>query len=99
MVAGDGAEISPRFVVVSLPGVTAAKSSAPHSTLPAYDLVGLRVGLVGKQLSGFVFADNVTNKHADLGINTTGFSWTTPSVERVVTNRPRTIGLDIKYSF
>jgi iron complex outermembrane receptor protein len=70
-----------------------------YGTLPAYDLVGLRVGLVGKQLSGFVFADNVTNKHAELGINTTGFSWTIPSVERVVTNQPRTVGLDIKYNF
>jgi iron complex outermembrane receptor protein len=70
-----------------------------YATLPAYDLVGLRVGLASKQLSGFVFADNVTNKHADLGINTTGFSWTIPSVERVVTNQPRTIGLDIKYNF
>ena len=48
---------------------------------------------------GIVFADNVTNKHAELGINTTGFSWTIPSVERVVTNQPRTIGVDIKYSF
>jgi outer membrane receptor protein involved in Fe transport len=70
-----------------------------YATLPAYDLVGLRIGLAGKQLSGFVFADNVTNKHAELGINTTGFSWTIPSVERVVTNQPRTVGVDIKYNF
>jgi Sulfotransferase domain len=32
-------------------------------------------------------------------INTTGFSWTIPSVERVVTNQPRTIGVDIRYNF
>jgi iron complex outermembrane receptor protein len=70
-----------------------------YATLPAYDLVGLRLGLAGHQLSGYVFADNVTNKHAELGINTTGFSWTIPSVERVVTNQPRTIGVDVKYDF
>jgi hypothetical protein len=57
------------------------------------------LGLVGHQLSGYLFADNVTNKHAELGINTTGFSWTIPSLERVVTNQPRTIGVDVKYDF
>lgn len=70
-----------------------------YATLPAYDLVGLRFGLTNDKLSGYLFADNVTNKHAELGINTTGFSWTIPSVERVVTNQPRTIGVDVKYSF
>jgi|SRR5580704_563245 iron complex outermembrane recepter protein len=70
-----------------------------YATLPAYNLVGLRLGLVGHQLSGYLFADNVTNKHAELGINTTGFSWTIPSLERVVTNQPRTIGVDVKYDF
>ena len=70
-----------------------------YATLPAYDLVGLRFGLIGAKLSGYVFADNLTNKRAELGINTTGFSWTIPSLERVVTNQPRTVGVDIKYSF
>ncbi len=70
-----------------------------YATLPAYDLVGLRCGLVSNKLSGYVFADNLTNTHAELGINTTGFSWTIPSLERVVTNQPRTIGVDIKYNF
>lgn len=70
-----------------------------YATLPAYDLVGLRFGLISDKLSGYVFADNLTNKHAELGINATGFSWTIPSLERVVTNQPRTIGVDIKYNF
>jgi hypothetical protein len=46
-----------------------------------------------------VFADNLTNKHAELGINTTGFSWTIPSLVRVVTNQPRTVGVDLRYKF
>ncbi len=70
-----------------------------YGTLPAYDLVGLRFGLIGEHLSGFVFADNVTNTHAELGINTTGFSYTIPSLIRVATNQPRTIGLDVNYKF
>ncbi len=68
-------------------------------TLPSYNLVGLRFGLIGNKLSGFLFADNVTNKQAALGINTTGFSWTIPSLVRTVTNQPRTIGVDIQYKF
>jgi hypothetical protein len=70
-----------------------------YATLPAYDLVGLRVGLVSDKWSGYLFSENVANKRAELGINTTGFSWTIPSLERVVTNQPRTIGVDIKYNF
>jgi iron complex outermembrane receptor protein len=70
-----------------------------YATLPSYDLVGLRFGLVGEHLSGFLFADNLTDKRAELGINTTGFSWTTPSLERIATNQPRTIGVDVKYKF
>jgi outer membrane receptor protein involved in Fe transport len=70
-----------------------------YGTLPAYDLVGLRFGLIGKQLSGFLFVDNLTDKRAELGINTTGFAYTIASLIRVATNQPRTIGLDIKYEF
>src|SRR3984957_17221554 len=70
-----------------------------YATLPAYDLVALRFGLVGERFSGYLFADNLTDKRAEQGINTTAFAWTTPSVERVVTNQPRTIGVDVSYKF
>ena len=70
-----------------------------YGTLPAYDLVGLRLGLIGAKLSGFLFVDNATDKRAQLGINTTGFSYTIPSLIRVATNQPRTIGVDLKYEF
>jgi len=36
---------------------------------------------------------------AELGINTSGFAWTVPSLIRVATNQPRTIGVDLKYKF
>jgi iron complex outermembrane recepter protein len=70
-----------------------------YATLPSYDLVNLRFGLVGKKLSGYIFTDNLTNKRAELGINTTGFSWTSPSIVRAATNQPRTVGVDIQYNF
>ena len=68
-------------------------------TLPSHDLVRMRLGLVGKRLSGFVFGHNLTDKRAQLGINTTGFSYTIPSLIRVATKQPRTIGIHLKYSF
>ena len=70
-----------------------------YGTLPSYDLVGLRCGMIGSKLSGFIFVDNLTDKRAQLGINTTGFSYTIPSLIRVATNQPRTIGLDLNYKF
>jgi outer membrane receptor protein involved in Fe transport len=70
-----------------------------YGTLPPYDLLGLRFGLIGERLEGFLFADNLTDKRAQLGINTTGFSYTIASLIRVATNQPRTIGVDLKYRF
>jgi iron complex outermembrane recepter protein len=70
-----------------------------YATLPSYDLVGVRFGLVSDRLSAYLFGDNLADKRAELGINTTAFAWTIPSVERVVTNQPRTIGIDINYKF
>jgi len=70
-----------------------------YGTLPSYDLVGLRFGMLGEKLSGFLFVDNLTDKRAQLGINTTGFAYTIPSLIRVATNQPRTIGVDMKYKF
>ena len=70
-----------------------------YATLPSYNLVALRFGLVGKQLSAYLFGDNLTDKRAALGINTTAFAWTTPSLVRVVTNQPRTIGVEVGYKF
>lgn len=70
-----------------------------YATLPSYDLIGLRLGLTGPKWSAYLFGDNLTDKRAQLGINTTAFAWTVPSVERVVTNQPRTIGVDFNYRF
>ncbi len=70
-----------------------------YGTLPVYDIVNARIGLMNGTVSAFLFADNLTDTRAQLGINTTGFSYTIPSLIRVATNQPRTVGLDIKYAF
>ena len=70
-----------------------------YGTLPAYNIISARIGLINDRISAFIFADNIADKRAQLGINTTGFSYTIPSLIRVATNQPRTIGLDIKYAY
>ena len=42
---------------------------------------------------------NLTNKLAALTIDNTVFAWQQPTITRVSTNQPRTIGLDFQYKF
>ena len=66
--------------------------------LPAYGLVNLRFGAVGKAWSAFLFVDNLANKETlldpqpqiDLQMN---------AYVRYLVNRPRTAGLDVSYKF
>lgn len=73
--------------------------SYTYGTLDPYKIYGLRIGLMSDRYSVSVFADNLTNTHAKLGINTTSFDWVIPSLTRVATNVPRTIGLDLRVQF
>ena len=70
-----------------------------YETLSPYDLVAARVGLVTDKWSAYLFGDNLTNKHAELGVNTSSFAWQAPSLVRTSMNRPRAIGLDLIYHF
>jgi len=67
--------------------------------LDPYDFINLRTGVVGSQWSGYLFVNNLLDKRAALGINTTSVAWLTPSTTRTATNQPRTIGLDLNYRF
>jgi iron complex outermembrane receptor protein len=67
--------------------------------LPTYDIVSARIGIVAaKGWSGFLFADNLTNKHALLdAINSQVLN--IPTLTRDTTNQPRTFGLQLAYQF
>jgi outer membrane receptor protein involved in Fe transport len=67
--------------------------------LTPYDLVDLRLGLSDDVKSAYFFVNNITDRHAPITINNTSFSWVTPSLTRVATNQPRTIGVDLTYHF
>jgi len=67
--------------------------------LAPYSLLATRIGLVADKWSAYLFGDNLTNKHAELGVNTSSFAFQAPSLVRVATNQPRTIGVDLTYRF
>ena len=69
-----------------------------RNTLPAYDLVGLRLGVETVRWSAFLFADNLTNKMALLS-DTGALSANISILNRVATNQPRTIGADLNFKF
>jgi len=68
-------------------------------TLGSYGLMDFRLG-VGKQAwTASLFGTNLTNKHAGLTIDNTVFAWQQPTITRVSTNQPRTIGLAFETKF
>jgi iron complex outermembrane recepter protein len=69
-----------------------------RNSLPPYDLVGMRAGVDAGHWSAFLFADNVTNKMALLS-DTGALSANISILNRVATNQPRTIGLDLSVKF
>jgi outer membrane receptor protein involved in Fe transport len=70
-----------------------------QSPLAAYTLTNLRVGLnaeAGWQVA--LFANNVTNKRAQLE-NIAEITFANSAFNRVETNQPRTIGVDLGFRF
>jgi len=70
-----------------------------REVLGSYGLMDFRMGL-GKELwTASLFGTNLTNKHAALTIDNTVFAWQQPTITRVSTNQPRTIGLAFETKF
>jgi iron complex outermembrane recepter protein len=73
-------------------------SSQDRAEKPAYSLVDWRMGLGFTKLSAFIFVDNVFDARPiiaysnALGVNI-------PSVNRIATLQPRTIGLDLQFKY
>jgi iron complex outermembrane recepter protein len=68
-------------------------------TLGSYGLMDFRLGLGKERWTASVFGTNLTNKHAGLTIDNTVFAWQQPTITRVSTNQPRTIGLGFETKF
>jgi outer membrane receptor protein involved in Fe transport len=81
-------------LVASLPG-----SGVPgYQTLPSYDLTDARISLSKDRWTVAIFADNLFNEHAQLAyLNINSFNLST--YNRVETNQPRTIGVDLSLRY
>ena len=60
--------------------------------------MNLRAGVTNENWDITIFADNVTDERANLGDNRS-IAAETPGRPRIITNRPRTIGLEGRYHF
>jgi len=78
---------------------TSTDVSFYYQELQPYDIIKLRLGVKSATWDMYVFADNLTNKHAELTINTTALSYLIPSLTRVATNQPLTAGIEASFHF
>ena len=67
------------------------------NNLPSRDLTGVRLGVESKRWSSAVFIDNLLNKR--LAVANYNVPINLPSYNRVATNQPLTVGLEISASF
>jgi iron complex outermembrane receptor protein len=65
---------------------------------PPYSLLDARFALSLRQYEVALFAKNLTNEHANLADNRS-IAAELPGRPRIVTNRPRTIGLEFRTRF
>jgi hypothetical protein len=70
-----------------------------RETLPLYNIINARIGAHGGAWAAYLVGTNLTNKLAQLTIDNTTFAWQQPTITRVTTNQPRTIGVDLQYRF
>jgi iron complex outermembrane receptor protein len=66
--------------------------------LPGYALVNTRFSVGTGKWTAALFVDNLLDKHAMLA-NANSLTENTPLYNRIVTNQPRTVGLNVDYRF
>jgi outer membrane receptor protein involved in Fe transport len=69
-----------------------------RNNLAGYSVANARAGLAADRFSAYLFVDNLTDKMAIL-TNNTAQTVNIPSLNRWVTNQPRTIGVDVQFRY
>lgn len=69
-----------------------------RNDVSGYDIVGARLGVQASSWSAYAFADNLTNRLAQL-TDFNALSANVPQFNRVAVARPRTIGIDLQYRY
>ena len=65
---------------------------------PAWSALNLRAGVIMEEWEVTLFVTNVTNTHANMA-DSRNIAAEVPGRPRIVTNRPRTIGIDVRTRF
>ena len=73
-------------------------SAATQRLRASWSAVNLRVGMVTEKYEVILFVDNVSNERANLA-DSRSIAAEQPGRQRLVVNRPRTIGLRTSYQF
>jgi iron complex outermembrane recepter protein len=79
--------------VNSLAGIESVVSGNPVERQDSYEIANLRFGLEADRWTGSIFVDNLFDERADLFLSN---RW---KVQRQAVNRPRTVGIQFRYSF
>jgi outer membrane receptor protein involved in Fe transport len=69
-----------------------------YHNIAGYSLLSLRLGIKHLSWTGSLFATNVLDKHAETELPLSN-AVDLPTQRRIALNRPRTIGLDIRFSY
>lgn len=69
-----------------------------RNNLPGYSLISARVGVDSHSVGAFLFVDNLTDRLVHLA-DAYALSVQIPTLNRVVVNQPRTIGLELQYRY
>jgi outer membrane receptor protein involved in Fe transport len=67
--------------------------------LPSYDLVSARLQLQTGRIIYSLYGNNLTNARAQLTSNNMVMDFNIPSLARIATNQPTTVGIDVKFKF
>ncbi|WP_339862940.1 TonB-dependent receptor [Paremcibacter congregatus] len=79
-------------------GRSFSTNNGDQRTRPAWTALNLRAGVIRDDWEVTLFVDNLTNTHANMA-DSRSIAAETSGRQRVVSNRPRTIGLDVRTRF
>lgn len=65
---------------------------------PSWTLVNMRAGIIKEGWELTAFVNNLTNEHANLADNRS-IAAEHPDRQRIVINRPRTVGVEVRTNF
>lgn len=77
---------------------TGYATESPFFNLPGYSLVNLSVGVKHGRWQSSLFAKNLFNKHAETDLYN-AYGSNVPNTQPLGLNRPRTVGLDVRFDY